>query len=156
MNDKSKINSRLTALDSEYPSCSETYAELRIYPSSHSAEDITELLGIPPTASQNANSLIKNSRGRTRKTPRTGWFLSSEGKVNSKDLREHLNWILQKLSGSGSALMSLQKDNARMTVSCTWWSASGHGGPVLWPEQMRALADLNLECSFDVYFLDDD
>lgn len=43
-----------------------------------------------------------------------------------------------------------------MTVSCVWWSALGHGGPVLWPEQMKALADLNRECSFDIYFADDE
>jgi len=44
----------------------------------------------------------------------------------------------------------------RMSVNCVWYSRSGHGGPTLWPEQMRVLADLNLECSFDIYFQDKD
>jgi hypothetical protein len=43
-----------------------------------------------------------------------------------------------------------------MRVNCVWWSAAGHGGPTLWPEQMAALAALNLECSFDVYFFGDE
>ena len=43
-----------------------------------------------------------------------------------------------------------------MTVNCIWYSRSGHGGPTLWPEDMADLARLNLECTFDVYFLSDD
>jgi hypothetical protein len=35
-----------------------------------------------------------------------------------------------------------------VSVNCIWWSRFGDGGPTLWPEQVRALADLNLECSF--------
>ena len=29
-------------------------------------------------------------------------------------------------------------------------------GPTLWPEQMQPMADLNLECSFDISFFGDD
>jgi hypothetical protein len=43
-----------------------------------------------------------------------------------------------------------------MTVQRIWWSATGQGGPTLWPEQMRLLAELNLECSFDVSFFGDE
>lgn len=39
-----------------------------------------------------------------------------------------------------------------MSVDCIWWSASGGGGPTLWPEQMACMAALNLECSFDISF----
>ena len=43
-----------------------------------------------------------------------------------------------------------------MTVQCIWWSATGQGGPTLWPEQMRLLAALNPECSFDVSLFGDE
>jgi hypothetical protein len=36
-----------------------------------------------------------------------------------------------------------------MSVNCVWWSKEGGGGPTLWPAQMRSLAELNLECSFE-------
>ena len=147
-------SSRLTPPNRHYETCDYTYAELRIYPDSQSADEITGILGISPTQSQDKGSLlVKNER--TRKIPRTGWFLSSEGRVDSRDVRDHLNWLIDTLVPVADELRLLQaQDGMKMTISCTWWSATGHGGPVLWPEQMKALAELNLECSFDVYFSD--
>lgn len=150
-------DSRLTAPDRQYGTCQETHAELRIYSDCTSAYRVTCALGLEPTKSQEKGSLVKNSRGRVRMVSRTGWFLSSEGAIDSKDLRDHLDWLINKLSNVASALQVLQEQpGTKMTISCVWWSAAGHGGPVLWPEQMDALAKLNLECSFDVYFSDDE
>ena len=39
-----------------------------------------------------------------------------------------------------------------MGIDCRWESRGGQGGPTLWPEQMRAMADLDLECSFYIEF----
>jgi hypothetical protein len=51
------------------------------------------------------------------------------------------------------ALRQLQNEqDLKMAVSCIWWSKAGDGGPVLWPEQMVVLADLNLECGFELAF----
>ena len=150
-------HSRLTPYDRQYPSCEETRAALRIYPESKSAKEITEFLGIEPTEAQDKGSLFTNSRGRTRQAPCTVWFLSSEDQISSRDLRDHLDWLLPKLLAVESRLLSLQEDKGtKMTIGCTWWSAAGHGGPTLWPEQMESLARLNLECGFDVYFFGDD
>ena len=150
-------SSMLTPRDGEYATCAETYAELRIYPGACSADEISKFLDLEPTRLQEKGASIRNSRGRVRKAARAGWFLSSESHVDSNDLRDHLDWLLMKLTGAARNLRSLQEqDNIKMTISCTWWSAAGHGGPVLWPEQMETLAKLNLECSFDIYFSDDD
>lgn len=84
-----------------------------------------------------------------------GWFLSTGGVVASRDVRHHLDWLLERLMPARGALVALQQcAGVRMSVVCVWWSREGHGGPTLWPEQMRGLADLNLECSFDVYLSD--
>jgi hypothetical protein len=84
------------------------------------------------------------------------WALSSEPHVKSKDVRAHLDWLLAQLSNSHQGLLDLQQGEVVMGVNCPWWSLGGHGGPTLWPEQMRRLADLNLECSFDVQFYPED
>jgi len=77
--------------------------------------------------------------------------------VISLDIRRHIDWLLGKISPLAEGLAALQAiTGVTMTVQCAWYSRSGHGGPTLWPEQMRALADLNLECGFDIYFLFDD
>lgn len=114
------------------------------------------MLGIQPTSFQNQGDRITNSIGRTRTAKVTMWALSSEPFVSSKDVRAHLDWLLERLSNSTAALRDLQQRDGKMGVSCPWWSRGGHGGPTLWPEQMRQLADLNLECSFDVMFYPDD
>jgi hypothetical protein len=98
-----------------------------------------------------------NSLGRTRVAPKNLWILSSEGSADSLDVRRHLDWLLARLVPNAKALLELQEvEGLVMTVHCVWYSRSGHGGPTLWPEQMRALADLNLECGFDVYFLENE
>jgi hypothetical protein len=95
-----------------------------------------------------------NSLGRVRVAPLNGWFLSSEMSVDSRDIRSHIDWLLERLDPARDAILALQGEpGVRMAVSCVWWSKAGSGGPVIWPEQMRRLAALNLECGFEVAFV---
>ena len=150
-------SAHITPIDKDYGTCDQTYCELRIYPGKQTSGEITELLQLEPTKTQEKGAVIENSRGRTREITRAGWFLSTEGVVASKDLRDHLDWLIDKLVDAKESLCLLgaSMDN-KMTVSCIWWSKAGHGGPVLFPKQMAALSELNLELSFDIYFVEDD
>jgi hypothetical protein len=151
------ILSRRTPYDDEYGTCLETRVELIIYPGELSPHEITKRLGIDPSQVNIAGEERVNRLGRNRRVMINGWFLSSDGQVESRDARRHLDWLLQRLLPRSERLAQLQQmSGIRMSVSCAWYSRSGHGGPTLWPEQMKALADLNLECSFDIYFLPDD
>lgn len=152
------IHSRRTPIDDEYGTCERTYAELRLYCGAMHPSAITSLLGVNPTS-----QVVLGEPGRTNSLGRApigklnGWFLSSEGNVESKDVRRHIDWLIAKLKPSSDALHELQaKPDIRMSVNCIWWSRFGDGGPTLWPDQMRALADLNLECSFDFADYSDD
>ncbi|WP_264044067.1 DUF4279 domain-containing protein [Pectobacterium carotovorum] len=130
---------------------------LSIYPGEMHPDNISGLLNIEPTEKFIVGDEITNSLGRTRKVKISSWFLSSENDVKSKDLREHIDWVIDKLSASHSGLRELQSTSGvQMTLRCVWLSAHGEGGPVLWPEQMRALADLDLECSLNIYFFPDE
>lgn len=150
-------SSRLTPCDCRYSSCEETRAQLRVYSDSRLSDEITGLLGIEPTEKHNKGDRFTNSIGRTRQAPSTGWFLSSRDRVTSNDLRDHLDWLLTELMGARAAVLALQEDEkTQMEITCYWRSASGLGGPTLWPEQMRSMADLNLECGFDYYFVVED
>jgi hypothetical protein len=80
-----------------------------------------------------------------------GWFLSSDGEVESRDVRLHLDWLLSRIAPQAEAILALQREGCRMDVSCYWVSASGHGGPSVRPAQMGELARLGLELWFDVY-----
>lgn len=142
----------LTPVNVTYATCARAYAELRLYPDSMRVEEVSRLLGnIAPTTAYNAGDVIQNSEGRSRTVGRSYWTLSSEGVVHSLDVREHLDWLIDKLM-TASGLIQLQTEHSvLMTVCCVWCSRSGHGGPTLWPRQMRELAKLNLELTFDCY-----
>ena len=147
----------MTPVNHEYGTCERVCVDLRIYPSDLRHEDITELLRIEPTETQNKGDDIPTARGTSRTAKVTLWSLASEGNVPSRDLRAHLDWLLERLVNSHDALRELQRcHDVKMSVCCVWWSRSGHGGPTLWPEQMRQLADLNLECSFEIQFHPDE
>ena len=145
------IEAHCTPVDYAYGSCERTCAVLRIYSREIVPAEVTARLGVPPTDTIGLGERKPpNSLGRSRVGKLNGWFLSSESVVESKDLRHHLDWLLLKLEPSGDALRALQKESGVcMNVNCVWWSKDGGGGPTLWPTQMRRLAELNLECSFD-------
>jgi hypothetical protein len=120
-------------------------------------EIVTSQLGVNPTSLNKKGEKRVNSLGRTREVPLNGWFLSSESDISSRDLRRHLDWLLDKIEPSAPQLSKLQTaPGLTMLINCIWWSATGQGGPTLWPEQMQRLAALDLECSFDISFFGED
>lgn len=150
---KINISTRSTPLNDLYPTCDRTFAELRIYPKTLNTSQITEILDLSPSDLGNAREIQHNSYGKMRTVKNTHWLLSSEKFVQSKDLRIHLNWFINILFEKSDGLINISNmDDCKMSIDCTWWSAVGHGGPTLWPEQLRALAEIGLEVSFDIQF----
>lgn len=146
-------NFLLTPYSDDYPTCERTDLTLRIYPGDLHPREVTRRLALEPSSEQVKGEVLPSVTGRNRVTRLNGWFLASEGKVLSLDLRRHLDWLLDILEPRAGELDALQRSpGVKMSVNCVWWSACGHGGPTLWPEQMRRLAALNLELGFDIYF----
>ena len=116
------------------------YASLLVYPGSLPPVDVTARLQIQPTTTQEASG-----------TKPAGWFLSSQQQVNSDQLNDHIDWILDRLEGKAQELEGMRAIGARTEVSVYWFSPNGHGGPTLGPTRMLALGQLGLECWFDVY-----
>jgi hypothetical protein len=115
------------------------------------------MLQLVPDEATKAGKPIRHKRSGLVRIPKLNvWSISSEGKVSSKDLRDHLDWLLNVLEGRRDGLFRLQAmPDVRMNVLCVWWASEGGGGPVLWPEQMQGLAMLNLECAFDFQYYGD-
>ncbi len=137
--------------DDDYPTCSKTHASLRIYHDDLDPQRITGLLGIDPSQMQVRGMVHFTSIGKEFLPPIGGWFLSTRGKIASRDVRRHVAWILDKLAGKDEILRNLQAEGCRMDILCYWLSADGHGGPTLSPGIMRRLGDLELEIGFDIY-----
>ena len=151
------LRARRIPIDDDYATCERTVAKLLIYPGKLNPDEISRTLEITPSETRTKGRQYTNSLGRTWSCPLNAWFLSSEGMVSSKDLRRHLNWLLDQVEPKGLQLLELQNEpGLGMTVNCVWWSVGGQGGPTLWPEQMERLAKLNLECAFDISFFGSD
>lgn len=152
-----KLKGRWVEVSSDYPSCKGCYATLTIYPKLLHPDIISEMLGLAPTRQNVIGEKVTNSIGSTREIKKSGWFLSTENIVLSKDLREHLDWILDKIEPASQAIEKLQsRKETTMSISCVWHSLAGDGGPVLWPEQMIRISNLNLELSLDFCFFVDE
>lgn len=151
------VQSRRTPYNDDYPSCLETRAALLIYTGTLPPDAVTAALTVPPSEVHVAGYTQVSDYGRERVARTSRWQLSSEGKVESRDIRRHLDWLMAQIQHAHAELLALQElQGVVMSVNCSWYSRSGSGGPTLWPEQMAKLAALNLECSFDIYFLSDD
>jgi hypothetical protein len=138
--------------DDAYPTCAETHATLRIYPGDLDPDSVTGRLGIEPSDWQRRGE-PRRIGGVSKVAPISGWFLSSEGHIVSRDVRRHLDWLLDRLAAKAPLLRSLHEEGSRIEVCCKWLSMSGHGGPILSPAQMRGLSELGLELWFDIYFV---
>jgi len=138
--------------DHKYPSCSRTYATLRIHSKHIHPDEVTRRLKVKPTRTTVAGTAA-GPKGRKHVN---AWYLSTQGKLRSKDSRRHIDWLLDKIEGASEEIGYLQNQGAFMDIPCYWGSASGNGGPTISPEQMKRLVPLNLEVWWDVYFEGDD
>jgi hypothetical protein len=138
----------MTPYDDDFPTCRKTFAALRTFLDSVGPEVITAKLGITPTA-----NFLKGDRHGGGKFSRkfNGWFLSSEGLVESKDTRRHIDWVISQLANHEVTLKEMRAAGFEMDISCFWLS-TGQGGPIISPAQMRELSQLELEIWWDVYF----
>ena len=124
-----------------YETCSETYVTLRIYIDTKNTDELTEYLGVEPS-----ETFAKSGENKFN-----SWFLSSEGKVNSKDSRRHIDYLADKLLPIEPKIKALLKEGVKMDISCYWLSENGQGGPTLSPQQLTNLANLGIELWFDIY-----
>jgi hypothetical protein len=136
--------------------CLETRAKLLIYSEDISPYDISVLISLNPTEKRKKGDSITNSIGRTRIHKSNLWILSSEGIVESLNLGDHLDWLLQQLIQSKEKILLLQENKTiKMRISCVWYSKGDKSGIALTPIQMKIMSELNLTCDFDLYFFDD-
>jgi hypothetical protein len=139
--------------DDNYSTCESTHATLRIYHDSASPELVSKCLSLKPSSAQTFGTIDPDSKKQAT-FKLSGWFLTTDEVLNSKDSRRHIDWLLQRIQTKKSSLQELRENGWWMDISCWWLSQSGHGGPTLSPEQMAILGDLGIELWFDVYFKD--
>jgi hypothetical protein len=138
--------------DDDYPTCNSTHATLCVYlPIDYDPIGLSDKLGIQPSRKQVSGEL---RNGKVKRWP-TAWFLESSEKVRSKDVRRHIDWLLQQINTKSDVIKELQDIGSEVHISCFWVSAVGHGGPTLDQNILKRIADLNIGIDFDIYFAGD-
>lgn len=143
----------------DYPTCVEAYATLRIGGGAEHPDTITARLGIQPSSMR-----VKGHAGRWDGqewrglddgplASRSMWCLSSKGLIESRDSMRHIDYLLEAIDGKDDLLASLVREGWEIDVS-VFWVSNGGGGPMISPQTMGRLSQLNLEIGFDVYFND--
>ena len=135
--------------DDEYPTCTETYATLRIMADDLDPHEITRLLGISPSETLRAGDARPPKPGRVWE--HCGWYLTSSGVVASRDLRRHLDWLLDQIAEKQDIFAMFTSHGYLVDIPCFWSSAQGHGGPIFSPQQMTRLGTLGIELWIDLY-----
>ena len=135
----------------EYGTCERTYASLRIMHDDLDPETVTRQLGIQPTWAWRKGEL----RAKAKVIARIGiWGLNTEF-IQSRDVRRHIDWLIDQVAAKKAYLQQLQAQGYRIDVFCFWLS-NGQGGPTISPKNMRGLAELGIELGFDFWMDGDD
>lgn len=142
-----------TCYDDTYNTCKKTDAALRIAHLDLDPEHISARLQVQPTSSIQRGQRWPGVRRPTK----TGlWLLDTEGQIQSRDLRRHLDWIIDALAGKAAILADLRAEGYEMDVFCNWVRLGGTGGPTLSPRNMQGLGKLGLELGFEFWSEEDD
>jgi len=144
--------------DDNYSGCLRTYATLRIYPGEIHPQDVTAQLQITPSkfwvrdetlVAQSVQKSIQKAVPGAKAMH--GWFLTTHGRLDSKDTRRHIDMLLQPLLPVAGVVESLQRQGAAMDIVCFWHASPQQGGPALAPQQLQALATLNIAIAWNIY-----
>jgi hypothetical protein len=80
------------------------------------------------------------------------WEITSHNNLNTTDLIQHLEWLLNKIESKKNKIaeLLLKDKSAKVYIYCYWKSKFGYGGPsILPPELLKRIADLNLKLWID-------
>src|SRR5713226_10670143 len=111
-----------------YSTCAVTHASLGIFHDDLDPEEITRLLGLQPTRGWKRGE-PRNPRARTPIPAKFGvWLLSTRGIVQSRDVRRHIDWLLDRAEPRGAVFKMLHERGCRTDLRCFWLSRGRAGG----------------------------
>ena len=144
-----KSKSRFTPLDKDYPSCDDVYVDFFVYCDFETVRDYFSS-DFTPTDQVTAGKPRVNKTGKIRIPKLSHWTISSDRIIDSKDARDHIDYVLDIIYPQKEHILKLQ-ENFTMGMKCVWFAKGVSGGPAVWPEQMSRLSELNLELGFSFY-----
>ena len=131
-----------------------TYAQLYIgLPENNiSPDDISDVLQLQPTDKRMKGDVVRRPR-KTMVAPKSFWLLSTRKLICSENMETHLDYLLDIIMPIKDKILDLQKSaGVSMWIRCIWCSEDDDTGVNFTVEQIKQLAELNISCSFGLYF----
>ncbi len=121
-------------------------------------DEVSLALKMKPTRSARRGDERRNPRGTLLSPHKEGWWeLSTEGKVESKEINQHLEYLLTRLLPHRETILSFA-NGGETFFDVLWETAYFHGGngPILTTQSIKGMAELNAGIGFDIYRVDED
>jgi hypothetical protein len=122
------------------------------------SEAVTQTIGIQPDHFGCAGDEKKNFLGQTIGTNSEGfWALSTKNKVVSKDINDHLRYLLSQLLPHREEILKLAQ--AGKTYFDILWQSTylyAGTGPVIEKDCLQGIAELKAGMGFDIYQIDEE
>ncbi len=130
----------------------DVYLTLRLTHESSDPSMVTHMLKRIPTRALQVNQVIQLN-GMTKKLKRAAWILSSEEHVDSADINDHTQWMIDQLNGQRENILRLNDNGWKIALNVMWDSQVGHGGPVFSPQILGWMSELRATLEIDSYFI---
>lgn len=130
-------------------------ASLRFFGDDLDPDELTKLLGCPPTKSQRkGEEIVGKVTGQKRIARRGGWWLSPERREPG-DFNAQIAEILDQLTNDADVWQDLTT-RFRTDIFCGLFMKEGNEGISLSNETLERLAVRGLTIDFDIYDSSDD
>lgn len=128
-------------------------ASVRVWSETHSAAELTALLGMEPTSSFERGSLMSPRNPRSAKREVSLWVLESE--LSRKErVERHLDWALDVVETLREPIASLPPGSSDIFVGCQL--IEGQGSVELEHALLQRLGALPVDLIFDLYSIDNE
>ena len=126
----------------------ETYAIFGLVGDSLNLNEIELRLKIKPSFVRQKGEILK-SRSRLLKREQEIWVISSKGQLNTTSLERHIMFIMERLEPVNKEILELVSQSSLIAYFHCYWQPGGFlGGPVLSPEILEKIGNLNAYLDF--------
>ena len=116
---------------------------------------ISEITGLNPDKKAKRGDERRNYKGDVITPQKEGfWMISSEGKVESKDICDHIGYLLALLIPHRVALLKIVRQMRGETFFDVLWTSNylyAGTGPIISHGGLQGMSDLGASIGFDIY-----
>ena len=132
----------------ENPNCLETYAIFCLVGDSLNPDEIESKLKIKASFVNKKGGILK-SRSRFLKREQEIWAISSKEQLDTTSLERHILFIMERLEPVEEEIVQiLSQSSLTAYIHCYWLPGGFLGGPVLSPEILEKIGNLNAYLDF--------